>query len=202
MLRKLSAALVAVALLLSAFASGLKAANLPLVTGAAGGGCSESSQLVPCLNQTIQSINAGVNGLLSSSPTQATTTGTTIQTLGTLTINAGVLALPGQAVRVVCLGSGTATGTNTLTMQAGNATAFAIAGTATTAAGFVGELIIYKTGASTQQIGGRGQAGAVTTSSVVSGTLTDTAPINVTCSGTSTTTGNFTLNGMFMEQVK
>lgn len=198
MFRKLSAALVAVFLSASAFA-----ANLPLFSGAAGGGCSEASQLVPCLNQTIQAINSGVAGLLGSSPVQATTTGTTIQALGTVTIPAGTLANAGQAVRVKCFGSGTNIGTNTLTVQVGSSTAFAVAGALTTAGSFDVEVYVMKTGASTQQILSKGQFNAtLTAETTVAGTNTDTAGINAVCSGTSTTAGNFTLNGMTVEQVK
>lgn len=197
-MRKLFAALVAVL-----FASTAFAANLPLFTGAAGGGCSEASQLVSCLNQTIQSINSGVAGLLGSSPTQAATTGTTIQTLGTVTIPGGTLASAGQSIRIKCFGTGTSTGTNTLTVQVGSATAFAVAGAATTAGVFSADVFVMKTGASTQQIWSQGQFNAtIATPTEQAGTLTDTAGINVTCSGTSTTTGQFTLNGMVVEQIK
>lgn len=199
MLRKLLAALAAV--LVSATVA--LAANLPLFTGAAGGGCAEASQLVPCLNQTIQAINAGVAGLLGSSPVQATTTGTSIQALGTVTIPGGTLANAGQAVRVKCFGTGTSTGTNTLTVQVGSATAFAVAGGATTAGVFEADVFVMKTGASTQQIWSQGQFNATNaTPTQQAGTLTDTAGINVVCSGTSTTTGQFTLNGMVVEQIK
>ncbi len=200
-MRKLFAAMVAVLLL--ALSPSVYAANIPLFTGATGGGCSEASQLVPCLNQTIQAVNVGVAGLLGSSPTQATTTGTSIQTLGTVTIPGGTLATPGQSIRIKCFGTGTSTGTNTLTVQVGSATAFAVAGAATTAGVFTADVFVMKTGASTQQIWSQGQFNAtLTTPTEQPGTLTDTAGINVTCSGTSTTTGQFTLNGMVVEQIK
>jgi hypothetical protein len=199
MLRKLSAAVAAV--LLSA--SLALAANLPLFSGAAGGGCSEASQLVPCLNQTIQAINSGVAGLLGSSVVQATTTQTTIQTLGTVTLPAGTLASPGQSIRIKAFGTGTATGTNTLTVQVGTATAFAVAGAATTAGVFEADVMVLKTGSNTQQIFSQGQFNAtIATPTEQSGTLTDTNPITITVSGTSTTSGNFTLNGVVVEQIK
>jgi hypothetical protein len=198
-MRMFFAALVAV--IFSAFCA--MAANLPLFTGAAGGGCSEASQLVSCLNQTILSVNSLTAGLLGSSPAQATTTGTSIQALGTVTIPGGTLATPGQSIRIKCFGTGTATGTNTLTVQVGSATAFAVAGAATTAGVFEADVFVMKTGASTQQIWSQGQFNTtITLPTEQSGTQTDTAGINVVCSGTTTTTGNFTLNAMVVEQIK
>lgn len=195
-MRKLSAALVAV--LISA--SCALAANVPILTGP---NFSDASQILGSLNTLIQSINANVEGAVGSSPVQATTTGTSIQALGTVTVPGGTLANAGQALRVKCFGSGTATGTNTLTVQVGSSAAFAVAGAATTAGAFDVDVIVMKTGASTQQIESKGQFNAtLTAQTIVSGTNTDTAGINVVCSGTSTTTGNFTLNGMYVEQIK
>lgn len=203
MLRKLSAAMAAV-LVAATLWVGAHAANLPLFTGAAGGGCSESSQLVPCLNQTIQAINTGVAGLLGSSPVQATTTGTTIQTLGTVTIPGGTLANPGQAVRVKCFASDAGgAGADVLTVQVGSSTAFAVTATAATAGALDADVIVFKTGASTQQILSKGQFNATPTAqTIVAGSNTDTSGINVTCSGTTPTTGDLTLKAMYVEQIK
>jgi hypothetical protein len=195
-MRKILAALVAVL-----FSSTVYAANLPLFTGAAGGGCSEASQLVPCLNQTIQSINTGVEGLVGSSPTQATTTGTSLQTLGTVSVGTNQL-VTGQLLRVKCFYTGTATGTNTATVQVGSSTAYAVAGAATTAGAFDVEVYVMKTGANTQQILSKGQFNAtLTAETVVAGANADTG-YNIICQGTSTTTGNITLNSMSVEQLK
>jgi hypothetical protein len=178
-----------------------EAANVPILTPSPN--ISEASQIVPTINTLIQSLNTNLGGEFGSSPVQATTTQTTIQTLGTITLNGGTLANAGQAVRITCFGTGTATGTNTLTIQFGTATAFAVAGSATTAGVFQASVLVMKTGASTQQILSQGSFNAtLTTATEQSATQTDTSPINVTCSGTSTTSGNFTLNGMIGETIK
>jgi hypothetical protein len=195
MLRKLSAALVAVL-----FSTSVFAASVPILTGP---NFSDASQILGSLNTLIQSLNFNVEGLVGSSPTQATTTGTSIQALGTVTIPGGQLATAGQSVRVKCFGTGTATGTNTLTVQVGASAAYAIAGVATTAGVFNADVFIMKTGANTQQIYSAGNFNVtLITPTIVSGTNTDTAGINVVCSGTTTTTGNFTLNAMTVEQIK
>jgi hypothetical protein len=200
MLKKALAAVVAAVLYVAATLAPIPAANVPILTGPQ---FSDASQILGSLNALVQSINTNVSGLIGASVVQAATTGTTIQTLGTVTIPGGTLANAGQAIRIKAFGTGTATGTNTLTVQVGTATAFAVAGAATTAGVFVADVLVLKTGANTQQIWSQGQFNAtITTPTEQSGTLTDTGNINVTVSGTSTTTGNFTLNGVIVEQVK
>jgi hypothetical protein len=195
MRKQLVAALVAVL-----FSTSVLAANLPLFPSTQP---IDSSSLLGALNQLIQSINSGVAGEISNSPVQATTTGTTIQTLGTGTIPGGALVSAGQAVRAKCFGSGSALGTNTLTVQVGSSTAFAVVGTATTAGAFSVEVLVMKTGASTQQILTKGQFNATpATQTIVAGANNDINPISIVCSGTSTTTGAFTLNGLIVEQIK
>jgi hypothetical protein len=172
-------------------------ANIPLLTGA-----QDPSQLNATINQLILSINSGVEGSIGGFVGPQATTGTTIQILGTATINANSLTA-GQSVRVTCWGAGTATGTNTLTIQVGTATAFAVAGGATTAGTFKASVLLQKTGASTQSLYSDGVFNVTSTQPVITAaTQTDTAAIPVTCSGTSTTLGNFTLNGMIAEQIK
>lgn len=203
MLKKvLTVVVAAVAYVAAALApvAPVKAANVPILTGP---NFSDASQILGSLNTLIQSINATVEGAIGSSPTQATTTGTSIQTLGTVSVAGGVLANAGQELRVKCFGSGTATGTNTLTVQVGASAAFAVAGTATTAGAFDVDVLVMKTGSNTQQILSKGQFNATPAAqTIVAGTNSDTAGFNVICQGTSTTTGNFTLNGMVVEQVK
>jgi hypothetical protein len=115
----------------------------------------------------------------------------------------GVLANAGQELRVKCFGSGTATGTNTLTVQVGASTAFAVAGTATTAGAFDVDVLVMKIGSNTQQILSKGQFNATPIAqTIVAGANSDVNGFNIICQGTSTTTGNFTLNGMVVEQVK
>lgn len=174
------------------------AANIPLLTGPQPAG-----DLVSIVNGLINSINAstGLSGYVGNLP--ATTTGTTIQTLGTGTLPAALLKRNGQGVRITCFGSGTSTGTNTLTVQVGTATAYAVAGAATTAGVFQATVTVSKTGASTQQILSGGSFNVTpVTPTIISATQTDTAPINVTCSGTSTTSAQFTLSGMFVETLQ
>lgn len=173
------------------------AANIPLVSGP-----QDPSQLQATINGVIQSVNTGTQGLNGGyvGGLPLATTGTSIQTLGSVTLPASILNATGKGVRLKCWGSGTSTGTNTMTMQFGNATAFAIAGSATTAGVFQSEVDVIKTGASTQQILSSGAFNTtLTTPTNISGSVTDTAAITVTCSGTSTTSGQFTLGGMFVE---
>jgi hypothetical protein len=178
-------------------ASMAMAANLPLLTGA-----QDPSQLNATINNLIENINTGVEGSFGGFVGPAATTGTTIQVLGTATIPANNLTA-GQSVRVTCWGTGTATGTNTLTIQVGTASAFAVAGGATTAGVFSATVLYQKTGSSTQSLYSSGNFNTTLTTPVITAaTQTDTAPIPVTCSGTSTTSANFTLNGMIAEQIK
>jgi hypothetical protein len=173
------------------------ASNIPFITGA-----QDPSQLNATVNNLIESINLGVEGSIGGFVGPQATTGTTIQVLGSATINANSLTA-GQSVRVTCWGTGTATGTNTLTLQVGTATAFAVAGGATTAGVFSATVLYQKTGSSTQSLYSSGNFNTTLTTPVITAaTQTDTAGIPVTCSGTSTTTGNFTLNGMIAEQIK
>jgi hypothetical protein len=196
---KLSLAVAAV--LVAALVSPVVAANFSTLPSTPA--FNEPSQIVATLNTLILQMNAQGPGLTGSAPNQTPTTGTTIQALGTVTIPAGILANPGQAIRVTCFGAGTVTGTNTLTLQFGTSTAFAIAGAATTAGQFQGYQLIMKTGASTQEVFSYGSFNTTfTTPTTIAATQTDTGPINETCSGTSTTSGQFTLNGMIVEQIK
>lgn len=193
-MKRLAAALVAFLYSTSVFA-----ANLPLLSGPR---YSEPSQILPTVNTVIQSINAGVNGLLGSS-TGGTTTGTSIQALGTVTINPNVLNTVGQALRIKCWGTGTATGTNTLTLQYGTATVIAVAGGATTAGVFSAEATVLLTGSKTEDLIETGIFNATPATSVhVAATQDNTTALAATCSGTSTTSTNFTLTGMTVEQIK
>lgn len=183
------------ALLLSSAALG--AALTPLT------GPQDPSQINATFNALIQQANRtiGVVGYPGGLP--ATTTGTTIQTLGTVTLPPNQLATVGQGSRITCTGSGTATGTNTMTVQVGTATAYAVAGSATTAGVFKATVIVQKTGASTQQIWSEGSFNVTPVlPTIISATQTDTAAIGVTCSGTSTTSANFTLSEMVVENLQ
>jgi hypothetical protein len=170
------------------------AAQIPLITGA-----QDPSQLNATINSVIQAVNAGTGlaGYVGGLP--LATTGTTIQTLGSITLPAGQLKSVGQGVRIVCYGNGTATGTNTMTVQVGTATAYAVAGAGTTAGVYQTIVTVYKSGANTQQILSSGSFNTtLTLPTIISATQTDTAAITITCSGTSTTSTNFTLDGMFV----
>lgn len=172
--------------------------TVPLLTGA-----QDPSNLNATYNQLVTSLGNNISGLYAPVATPATTTGTTIQTLGTLTLPASLLANAGQGVRIHCWGAGTNTGTNTLTLQFGSQTAFAVAGGATTAGTFDAQMDVVKSGASTQQIFSKGWFNVTMTQPVnTAGTQADTATIPITCSGTSTTSAQFTLNGMTVELLK
>jgi hypothetical protein len=174
-------------------------ANLSLLSGPQ---YSEPSQILATVNTLIRNINSGVQGSIGGFVGPVATTAGTIQVLGTASIAANSLTA-GQSVRVTCWGTGTATGTNTLTIQVGSATAFAVAGSATTAGVFKATVLIQKTGASTQSIWSEGiYNSTLTLPTIIAATQTDTAAIPVKCSGTSTTAANFTLNGMIAEQIK
>ena len=194
-LRRITYALAG--LLLSAAAA--MGANLSLLSGPQ---YSEPSQILATVNTLIRNINAGVMGSIGGFVGPAATVGTSIEILGTGSITANSLAA-GQSVRVTCWGTGTATGTNTLTIQIGSATAFAVAGGATTAGVFQAKVLVQKTGASTQSIWSEGRFNTtLTLPTIIAATQTDTADIPIKCSGTSTTAAQFTLNGMISEQIK
>ena len=174
------------------------AANIPPLTGP-----QDPSQLQATINQLVQSVNSnvGMPGYVGGLP--AATTGTTIQQLGLVNLPGGVLNTVGKGLRISCYGTGTATGTNTLTVQVGTATAFAVAGTATTAGVFRSSVMLMKTGPSTQQIWSDGVFNLTGIQpTLISATQVDTATIPIQCEGTSTTTGNFTLNAMIVETLQ
>jgi hypothetical protein len=194
-LRKIGAALAAVAVS-GAIAYGV---TVPLVTGP-----QDPGNMNATINGVVQSMQNNVSGLYGPvGGLPAATTGTTIQTLGTVNLPANLLATAGQGVRVRCWGAGTATGTNTMTAQFGTQTAFAVAGAGTTAGVFDITVDVIKTGASTQQLLSKGTFNVTLTTPVnTAGTQTDTAAIPIICSGTSTTSTNFTLDGMTVELLK
>lgn len=193
-MKRLAIALLGLLISTSAFA-----ANLPLLSGPQ---YSEPSQILPTVNTVIQNINAGVTGTLGSS-TGGTTTGTSIQTLGTVTINPNVISVPGQAIKIQCWGTGTATGTNTLTLQYGTATVIAVAGGATTAGVFYAEATVLLTSSKNEDLIEMGIFNATPATSVhVAATQDNTTALNALCRGTSTTSANFTLTGMLVTQLK
>lgn len=86
------------------------AANVPFLSGP---GPSEPSQTNATINGVIQSIYAGMNGIIAAQPGPVALTPTTIaQTFATTTIPTATLNIPGQAIHAKCWGIGSST-TNT-----------------------------------------------------------------------------------------
>ena len=191
-LKRLSASVAALCIATSAFA-----ANVPLVSGPW-----DPTNALGGINGLVQSLNANVDGLLGSTIATATTSGTTISTLATYTINGGVLANAGQGLHVHVWGVNSAdANVKTLTLSFGTATtALVVTGSGNT---WVADFYILKTGASTQTIEGHGLTATTPVAVVAStATQTDTAAITVLVSGTAATSGTMTLSGGYIEQVK
>jgi hypothetical protein len=86
------------------------AANVPFLTGPA---TNEPSQTNAAVNQTIQAIISGMDGIIASQPGPVGATATTAaQTFATTTIPTSTLNVPGQAIHAKCWGIGSST-TNT-----------------------------------------------------------------------------------------
>ena len=191
-LKRLSASVAALCIATAAFA-----ANVPVVSGPW-----DPINALGAINGLVQSLNANVDGLLGSTIASATTSGTTISTLATYTVNGGVLANAGQGLHVHVWGVNSAdANVKTLTLSFGSATtALVVTGSGNT---WVADFYILKTGASTQTIEGHGLTATTPVAVVAStATQTDTAAITVLVSGTAATAGTMTLSGGYIEQVK
>lgn len=180
---------------LSTFAA--QAANLPLITAPL-----DPSQANANANLLIQSLNAGVDGLLNSTFTAVNTSGTTITTLAAYTLNGGVLATPGQAIHVHAWGLNSAdANAKTLTLGFGAASvALVVTGSGNT---WTADFYVMKNAANSQILVGSGLTGTTAVAAVTStGTVTDTSAITILVQGTAAVSGTMTLTGSFIEQVK
>ena len=194
MLKKLRLASVA-----ALFATAVYAGNVPAIPG---NQPIDPSGEASVINSLVQSINANTTGLLGSTIAPATTSGTSIYTLATYTLNGGVLATAGQGLHVHVWGVNSAdANAKTLTLSFGSAT------TALTVTGsgnpWFADFYILKTGANAQTIEGHGLTATTPVAVVAStATQTDTAAITVLVSGTAATAGTMTLSGGYIEQLK
>jgi len=184
------------------FAAGLAtASNLTLLSGP-----QDPSQMLATINSLIQSINFGVNGRLTAVVTPAGNTTTAEQTLATYTLPANRIAATGDAVRIRCWGTSAANSDlKTLKIYFGT-TSFssATAGGAPNNKVFDAEMFVVRSGAATQDIVGR-IGFDVTSQSLqtsVAGTDAWTANQTIKCTSTSAASGDLTLQGMYVEQVK
>jgi hypothetical protein len=178
----------------------LYAASVPPLSSATG--CSEPSQLLNCLNQSIQNSNVNSPGLNGAAVTTPTTT-TAVQTLGTVTIPANTFGSLGQGVRVKCWGTGTATGTNSIEVSLGTLPPFIVPGGATTAGVFDVDMTAIRAATASQTVYTIGNFNTTfTTPTISAASNVDTSPMNAVCSGLSTTSGQFILNGFVVEQIK
>lgn len=197
------AALLAIGAVLLAPA-GLRAANLPLLTGP-----QDPSQLVATLNQLIQSINSGVGGLLNAQTGSVGTTAvTTEETLLSYTMPANTLSTAGQAIRVTCGWTTGATANNkTVKLYFGASVITTPAQAANAQTGRL-ELIVMRTGAATQKVFGSGMAGTGSLTPVAeyynAGTDALTAGVLIKCTGTNGTAAanDIVANGLITELIK
>lgn len=182
----------AAAMLLVAGAA--QAAQMPLQSGAA---CSEPSQMLSCLNQTITTVNARVNGTVQTLPATAVTTLTTIQTLMSATLPAGFLLNNFDGIHLHAWGVNSAdANVKTVTVKWGAGTSLAVIVTGSGNQWTV-DCDIYKTAASVQVGECHGVTNVTPVTSVVmtAGAETDTAVIPVLVQGTAATAGTVTLQG-------
>lgn len=175
--------------------------NIAFLTGP-----QDPSQLIASLNGVISSVNSGVEGLIAAATTAvATGTGTTEQTLQTITVAPNTLAAVGQSLRIRAWGVTGATANNKTMKLYFGASVITTPTAATNAKGWYLELNVLKTGASTQAVIG---TGIVDTTAVTpynnAGTDTDTAGVVVKLTGTDGTSAaaDITCNAMIIEMVK
>lgn len=206
MFRKTLAALIAASALALTAPSAVDAANLPFLSGPQ---YSEASQILNTINTLIRNINGGVGGLLNAQTAAVSTgTGTSEQVLQQYTMPAGVLASPGQAVRVTCWGTTGATSNNkTRKLYFGTTNTLTTATEAANAQPWFLQLTVMYTGAATESTWGQGLAGTggvTPLSTTIQGTDSLTAAVLIKCTGTDGTSqaADITANGMLVELIK
>lgn len=179
------------------------AANLPLQTGP-----TDPPTLLAPMNQLVQSINAGVGGLLNAQTAAVSTgTGTSEQTLQTYTLPANTLTAAGQSLRIKCWGTTGATANNKTRKLYFGASVITTATEAANAQNWTMTLFVMRTGSATQAVEGSGLAGTggVTPISYVNqGTDDFTTALTIKCTGTDGTSAasDITANGMTVELIK
>ncbi len=173
------------------------AANIPLI-----GGSVDPANEIQTINQTIQSVNAGVTGNIAVLPASVATTLTTIQALFTVTLPGGQLSNVGQILHIKAWGVNSAdANAKTVTFAYGAATcAQVVTGSGNT---WVEDFYVVKTGTAAQVIQCDGKTGATPVASVQgTGTNADASATTATVSGTAATAGTVTLVGAYVEQLK
>lgn len=180
-------------------------ANLSILSGTSG--CTEGSQMLACLNTVIRNINSGVNGMLTTSITSASTTAvTTEEILHTYSLPANTIGTNGQGLRIRCWGSTGANANNKTMKLYFGATSVATPTAATNAKGWELQMDVWRTAAATQQTLGTGivDTTAVTPAVSAAGTDSFASAVTIKCTGTNGTASaaDITANGMTVEQLK
>lgn len=175
------------------------AANISLFSGAASG-CSEGSQMLSCLNQTIQAVNNGVSGVIFNNQASASTTATTAETtLQTFSLPANYVSATGQEVEIECWGQMGATSNNKTVKIYFGSTSVSTGVTQSNAKYFRLNMKVDRSGAATQNIGTL--ANLDTTSSTnytYGGTDSFASAQTIKCTGTNgtSTAGDISVGGM------
>lgn len=186
------------------------AANLPLYTGPAGTNPTADWPIgLGTINQLVQAVNTGVSGAVNAQTgAVATGAGTSEQILQQYTLPANSLSAAGQQVTIRCWGT-TAANTNNKTRKLYfGASVITTATEAANAAGWDLSLTVMRTGAATQAVVGRGQAGTAGATNIAvyqnAGTDSLAASVLIKCTGTDATdsAGDITANAMTVSGVK
>lgn len=180
------------------------ATQIPLITGA-----QDPSQLNATINGVIQSINSNVSGSLNAQTgAVATAAGTSEQILQQFSVPANTLSAAGQTLTIRCWGTTAANANNKTRKLYFGASVITTATEAANAAGWDLSLTVMRTGAATQAVVGRGQAGTAGATSIavyqVAGTDNLAAANVAKCTGTDGTdsAGDITANGMTVSVTK
>jgi hypothetical protein len=195
MLKKLLlASVLSLGLASSAFAS-----NVPYFPGST---VFEPGQALANANSVIGRVNQFSMGLVAANLASSVTSGTSIYSLFATTLAGFSLPAVGEVVRVHAWGTNSAdANVKTVTLSYGASTnALVVTGSGAT---WDVWFDVIQTGAATQILEGHGQTGTTVIASVQgTGTVSNTAPIALSISGTAATSGTITLVGATVEIVQ
>lgn len=176
-------------------------ANLPLITGPI-----DPSNQIANFNQVIQNINSGVTGNVFEIITPVTTSGTSINTFGTLTLTPNFFTAVGQGIRVHAWGTNnSSTNAVTFTFSFGASTLTQTLTGATNTWDVTCTVLTSLLGATGGQVSEcHGQTGTtlVASTQATNWAIPTSAAITVLLEGTVATSGTTTLNGATIEQIK
>lgn len=168
-------------------------------------GPQDPSQLNATINQLMQSIQSGVNGIVYSAPQTVTSTATTVeQNLVAALIPANTLNRAGQSLRLRCAGVNAA-GNGTVKLYYGTSSV-SLTANSTNQSWDLGLLVAYNASATSAKYVGTGVFNATAATTVATQNIVDNmaSALTAKCTATSATAsaGNFLLMNFLVEQIK